>query len=200
MQLNRYLTDALSAMTVDVNTFTSFRVVLLEPAQDVSLGIYVQKPNLVNLCCIGASKVFDHLKYVQGPHKLDCLNLATFRSVGPDSNFLRSQHVKDLPYSVRVFESYSLVQPEVDNSETIGMLQHKFIFYIRVCRYVLCSVIGECISRVCTSGAWALRKAPCIVEFSATSGATLKFGEDLKPGQFVFVVSLHCDPNNSAAL
>ncbi len=91
-----------------------------EPLSDhIEPDVYVCKPSLLHLCNRGASKVFDHLKYLQG-HKFRHVDSAFFRVTTGNSRFPRTQHIADLPCEVHVSRSCSMVEPVRQDGCTIG--------------------------------------------------------------------------------
>jgi hypothetical protein len=147
MQLNRHIKDAVSELNMDANTFTSFRVVVTEPeSEHIESDVYVRKPSLLRLCDRGASRVFDHLKYLQG-HKFRDVDTAFFRVIHGNLVFPRTQHSADLPCEVHVSRSFSMVEPVRHDGLTIGtvdqcMLCNIVFIYSAMRRMMVCDSQG----------------------------------------------------------
>jgi len=132
---------------MDANTFTSFRVVVTEPeSEHIESDVYVRKPSLLRLCDRGASRVFDHLKYLQG-HKFRDVDTAFFRVIHGNLVFPRTQHRADLPCEVHVSRSFSMVEPVRHDGLTIGtvdqcMLCNIVFIYSAMRRMMVCDSQG----------------------------------------------------------
>ncbi|MFN9899741.1 MAG: hypothetical protein ACK55Z_13325, partial [bacterium] len=102
----------------------------------------MRKPSLLRLCDRGASKVFDHLKYLQG-HKFRDVDTAFFRVIHGSHRFPRTQHRADLPCEVHVSRSFSMVEPVRHDGLTIGtvdqcMLCNIVFIYSAMRRMMVC--------------------------------------------------------------